>query len=525
MKYKSLYIVFASALLILFVLIYEGSFAYFAATVTTENGEIGGNITAADLQDLTLVNGKNTDNELWLPGTSKDFSFTINPGNMDLCVNLVWTDVTNTWVNQKDLVYTLKDSKGNIIQDSEDKEIKEVQFPSTSKEDIKIAGPIKVPKEGEAQTYTLTVTYKETEENQNSDMEKSFSAKVEGRLTECSTGGGVVDPSSNPTPFPDSVFANVIDEETGTGEQDAEGNGLYTVDHSNDEGTTLGNEWKEQLEYRYAGPNPNNYVWFNCGPNANSGETCEKWRIIGLVDVKVDKGNDKTAIEQRLKIVRDDKLTNDMAWDEDKQNDWTKASLMTYLNSGDYYTDQLKDNAKGMIDESIIWNIGGWSTSSVKTAEVYVYERGETVYGNGPTEWKKDSTNRETFHSIALPYASDYAYATSGGTLGRKTCFGQNLFYSGWNSGVYQTQCAATDWLRPESGSMWLLSPRSNFYLSDLVFSVYFEGFVAYPNVSTLNGIWPTLYLSSNVKVNGGTENSENPLGSEENPFTLIMEE
>ena len=188
MKYKSLYIVFASALLILFVLIYEGSFAYFAATVTTENGEIGGNITAADLQDLTLVNGKNTDNELWLPGTSKDFSFTINPGNMDLCVNLVWTDVTNTWENQQDLVYTLKDSKGNVVRGSDGNEIKDIQFPSISAEDQVIAGPITISKEGEAQTYTLTVTYKETDANQNGDMEKSFSAKVEGRLTECAAG-------------------------------------------------------------------------------------------------------------------------------------------------------------------------------------------------------------------------------------------------------------------------------------------------------------------------------------------------
>ena len=185
MKYKSLYIVFASSLLILFVLVYQGTFAYFVANITTESDEIGGTtLTAADLKDLVLVNGENTDDNLWIPGTSKNFDFTIsNPSSVDLCVNLVWKDVENTWENKDDLVYTLKGPNGDAIVES-------TPFPSTTEEDQVIAGPITIPKGTENQTYTLTVTYNETQKNQNEDMGKFFTATVEGRLTECSTGGG-----------------------------------------------------------------------------------------------------------------------------------------------------------------------------------------------------------------------------------------------------------------------------------------------------------------------------------------------
>ena len=114
-------------------------------------------------------------------------------------------------------------------------------------------------------------------------------------------GGGVVEPPSNPTPFPGSVFANIDkpDKETG--------NGLYTVDHSQDKDTTLGDEWKEKPEYRYAGPDPDNYVWFNSDAECTKegdedNKHCELWRIIGLVNVKV-KDDAGERIEQRIKTI------------------------------------------------------------------------------------------------------------------------------------------------------------------------------------------------------------------------------
>ena len=305
-------------------------------------------------------------------------------------------------------------------------------------------------------------------------------------------------------------------------------NGLYEVEHKDAEALKMAAKWQE-TEYRFAGvdyvddstPYVHNYVWFNSDDGctkegAEDEKHCELWRIIGLVNVKTGNGD----IEQRLKIIRDDKLPSYMRWNIGDSNDWTKASLMTYLNSGEYYTTQLKDNAKGMIDENIIWNLGG--TENYTTEEDglvthwYGYERG-TKTGNSdayPAEWKKDETNAEAFHSIALPYPSDYAYATNGGTLGRKACFEKELSL-GWGSGEYKTQCAETDWLEPKSMYMWFLSPLSS--TSSRAFRVFSGGYVCYDLVDVSNGVWPALYLSPSVIISSGT-------GEYNSPYKLSVE-
>ncbi len=183
MKYKSLYIVFASSLLILFVLVYQGTFAYFTSNVADDRrGEDAGKtaLSTADLEDLTLVNSGNSDGSLWIPGTTKDFTFKINnPSSVALCVKLVWKDVSNTWVNKNDLVFTLTDSKGTDIVSS-------TPFPSN--DDEVLVASFQVPN-GE-NNYTIKVTYTNTNENQYEDMGQSFRATVEGQLTECSSWGG-----------------------------------------------------------------------------------------------------------------------------------------------------------------------------------------------------------------------------------------------------------------------------------------------------------------------------------------------
>ena len=76
---------------------------------------------------------------------------------------------------------------------------------------------------------------------------------------------------------------------------------------------------------RYIRADPNNYVRFNG----------ELWRIIGVMN-NIDDGTGKK--ESRLKIIRNEPYSTEMAWDTDNVNDWTTASLQeelntTYLNS------------------------------------------------------------------------------------------------------------------------------------------------------------------------------------------------
>ena len=214
-----------------------------------------------------------------------------------------------------------------------------------------------------------------------------------------------------------------------------EGDGLYAVEHTGvdikDENGEKVEGW-DQTEYRYAGASSNNYVWFNCTDGNNSGETnCEKWRIIGLVNVKTSSGN----IEQRVKIIRDEAIER-IQWTRDDNNDWTQAYLMKLLNDDFYFSKNagkcnisygttyemcdftstgLKVLARKMIDKNITWNLGGWSTAEVKTAEMYEHERGKDVYDSHPTEWNAENTkNPETkeedtslFQSIGLMYPSE----------------------------------------------------------------------------------------------------------------------
>lgn len=57
--------------------------------------------------------------------------------------------------------------------------------------------------------------------------------------------------------------------------------------------------------------------------------------------------NTQTITENRIKIVRNSSISQDMDWDSNTQNDWTNASLNTFLN-GDFY------NASG--DGLYIWS-------------------------------------------------------------------------------------------------------------------------------------------------------------------------
>ena len=218
--------------------------------------------------------------------------------------------------------------------------------------------------------------------------------------------------------------------------------------------------------------------------------TGELWRIIGVFN------------KTRLKIIRDEPYSTGMAWDTDDVNDWTTASLQEELNTT--YLNSIQSPYKEMISNAK-WNLGGTanytSSSNGLTSHFYGYERGTTVYTGRPTEWTG---------SIGLMYPADYGYATSGGrTTNRASCLAKELY--NWDS---VSDCYNNDCLY--SGiSQWTLTPYSGY--STYVFYVGSNGYVSRSIVNvTVNAVSPALYLSSNVKIDGGD-------GSESNPFTLSL--
>ena len=281
---------------------------------------------------------------------------------------------------------------------------------------------------------------------------------------------------------------------------------------------------------RFIGADPENYVWFND----------ELWRIIGVMN-NIDNGSGKK--EARLKIIRNESI-GEYSWDNKANgtgssesiygsNDWTDSALQIVLNSGAYYNrtsgecpygqngatttcnfteSGLKDNAKNMI-ENAVWNLGGVSSNSsnengyvlATTSIWYQNERNTNVYNGRPTEWAGQ---------IGLLYPSDYGYATSGGTIGRDTCLNISIYQWYDSPEINYPECFNNSWLYKETPK-WTLTP--NLSNSNNIYILSGSGRISTNHAYLFsNTVYPTLYLSSNIKIAEG-------VGTKENPFQLSL--
>ena len=259
-------------------------------------------------------------------------------------------------------------------------------------------------------------------------------------------------------------------------------NGLEQITHTID--NTLQVDSKFATEYRYRGGDSvvKNYVTFNN----------ETWRIIGVIPTEDTNGN----VENRIKIVRDTSI-GDMNWNTKGINDWTTATLNTYLNN-DYY-DTLTSDAKNMIGTTKYY-LGGYKSSSITTDVMWQYERKNDAnrtghyYGTNPI-MQNDATKK-----IAIMYASDYGYAAS------KECTSNLYDYNA------SASCITTNNWLDKSINTWLLPQVSG--NSSSAFGMNSSGFVNYYSRSVINyefAVRPVLSLSSNVKISGGEGTSQKP--------------
>ena len=275
---------------------------------------------------------------------------------------------------------------------------------------------------------------------------------------------------------------------------------------------------------RYYGASPNNYIYFNCSDyNNQSDTTCEKWRIIGVFN-------------NQVKIIRNESIGN-YSWDTSDsnvdtgqgENEWPQADVMKLLNPGYesesvggslYYNSSLgecyvdydvmtttcnftttgikNEETKNKIAE-VTWNLGGWNDNEIFSNQIYGYERGTTVYSGRSTTWPG---------RIALPYPSDYGYATD---LNKCT---QNLH--NYNNSTDSYACRSNDWMYPiitDSGANngWLLTPHSG--LASSAWLVGSSGLVSISAtyIHLAKGVAPVLYLSSEQIIESGEGTISNP--------------
>ena len=284
-------------------------------------------------------------------------------------------------------------------------------------------------------------------------------------------------------------------------------NNIYKEDH-----TINGNSYSE---YRYEGEDTlvNNYVWFNN----------ELWRIIGAFPGGTpttganNLGDGAPSVNNTVKIIRDDAIGS-FAWHKSNTNDWTVALLNIeilnnlYLNSSSgtcYFYSTTVGKACSFVDnglanvqdfiENATWNLGGYNSTSVTTANMYTYERGTTVYSGRPVV---------TTGKVGLMYPSDYGYSVT-----NANCSHTSKDLSSYNS----SSCGGKAWLL-KYGYEWTNSPYSGY--SSNVFYVGANASLSNVNAHTGYGVRPVLYLKSNVYV---TNKDDTNVGSKTNPYKIAI--
>ena len=462
-KTRKKYIVLVIVTIVVSVVALLGA-SYALLTMTLEGDKtitLTAGILKVDFTDGNYINLENTAPMTDTQGQkTTPYTFTItNTGNINAYYHVsLEEEATNTLANSY-LKMRLTNNQGY------DSGVVKVSSYGTGTFNIKSEETLEPE---DTVTYTLWMWL--DNDADNSAQGKEYKSKI------------VVTSYDRAQPVPtavDTILAKAnpedLDYNSATVEQKKE---MWTFTHPETEQT------ETLTDYRYIGSNPNNYVTFNN----------ELWRIIGVFSVDDGTGN----VEERLKLIRNESIGN-MAWDSNSTNDWPNATLNTNLNSGDYWTNSLSEDAKNMIGDAV-WYLGGTSdytsASNGLTSHWYSYERGTTVYSGRSTSWTG---------KVGLMYPSDYGYATSGGTTtDRNACLNKELY--SWDS---VSDCYNNDWIF-NSAYQWTITPRAS-YSSD-VFVLYSSGCLNYINAAgTYYGVRPAVFLKSSIKIVDGDGSSNNP--------------
>ncbi len=233
-------------------------------------------------------------------------------------------------------------------------------------------------------------------------------------------------------------------------------------------GEIIENLEKDEYECRYffTGTNPNNYVTFN---NETAG-----WRIISV------------ECDGRIKIIKANSIV-ELDWlngQESVNNEWNQSRPNIYLN--DNYYNILTSIAKNQIVESN-FSIGKLSGNEDNIMVQVDKENG--------TLWKGN---------IALPTISEYLRTN----IDKDNCGTFNLYNENYNN------CKSTSWMF-NGGNWWSLSAYSD--SAGHIFALNTDGTIGYGYMAGWKfGVYPTLYLSSKIKITGGN-------GSQSNPYQLSL--
>ena len=425
------------------------------------------------LSDLTKVTGKDNEyvlktNNILLYNESKTNDFILRYNYVDntkIDYSSDDTSQTGTYKNTGTFNMTV-----NVSMD---------RFDYGKINSLSITTPPSKTEYNEGESFDKTGMVVKVNLNNNKSYEISdYTISPSGSLTTSNTEvtisyGGKSVKQSVSVIVPSRTATEFVQAKVGT-------DGLEQITHTIDD--TLQVDSKFATEYRYRGGNVNNYVTFNN----------ETWRIIGIIPTEDTSGN----VENRFKIIRDESIAN-KKWNDNSTNDWTNATLNTYLNN-DYYN-TLSSEAKNMVGTTKYY-LGGYQGNPIFTSDtMWQYERKNEANKAGYYYGTNPIMQRDASKKIALMYASDYGYAASKGCT--------NFLYE-YNNSV---NCKTTNNWLDKSLETWLIS--QNYAYSYCAFIISSHGFVAGHGLVAQSeyAVYPALYLSSNVKISSGSGTSSDP--------------
>ena len=215
----------------------------------------------------------------------------------------------------------------------------------------------------------------------------------------------------------------------------------------------------------------------------------------------------------------------------------------TRINS---YTENIKTvgstlsrNAQNLIAE-VDWHLGGipefYNSGNIIPSVMYNLERGNVAYyNNTPPYYSTTSTTRSTLWTgkVALMYASDYGYATSGGDHPYRpsrmlctTMFELAHSDNGWyTDGKY---CSENDWLLYENATaescgtkanQWTLTINAELPAASKNIRIYPAGNIDYVDARYNTNIRPVVFLTEGAKIEDNDAD-----GSYNNPYRIIYE-
>ena len=165
-KKKIFAFIFLGFVLIIGMIIGYSS-AYFVSEVVNNPAPRESNVTTG-IMAIEFSDGPEVKLEKAIPGSSVTKTFTIkNTGTLDAYYDVYLSDLINNFADKTDLVYTLTSADGGA-------NAFETEVPASSSKIVnnKLINP------NVTHTYSLKIEFKETNDNQDDNIGKSFSSVV-----------------------------------------------------------------------------------------------------------------------------------------------------------------------------------------------------------------------------------------------------------------------------------------------------------------------------------------------------------